>query len=100
VSERAIECGDGRVAALLAFVAARAEEDRWGAQLTTPVDEALLARYDIVQHVLLDVARETCDPSHPCRLPRRCLHTLGEYAFVHRSHQDYDPEWTVWRLLP
>lgn len=97
--ETAIECGDAKVAALLTFVAARAQEDRLSAQLTNPVDKAILDRCDIVEHVLLDMARETCSGSEPCLLPERCLRALGEYALVHRTHHDFDPQWTTWRLL-
>jgi hypothetical protein len=100
MSEAAIQCGDPMVAGLIAFVAARAEEDRLGAHLTTPVDEAALDRCDVVQQVLLDMARDTCRVSEPCLLPQRCLLALGEYAFAHRTHQDFDPEWMGWRLLP
>jgi len=98
--EAAIECGDAKVAGLLAFVAARVEEDRLGAHLATAVDEAALERCDIVQQVLLDMARDTCSPGSPCLLPQRCLRALGEYAFVHQAHRDFDPEWMAWRLLP
>lgn len=98
--DAAIECGDAKVARLLAFVAARVEEDRLGAHMTTPVDEAALERCDIVQQVLLDMARDTCSPSEPCLLPQRCLRALGEYAFVHKTHRDFDPGWKAWRLLP
>ena len=86
--EAAIECGDEKVAALLAFVAARVEEDRLGAHLATPVDEAALETCDIVQKVLLDVARDTCSPSDRCLLPLRCLRALGEYASLHWPHRD------------
>ena len=98
--EDVVECGDAKVAGLLAFVAHRAEEDRLGAHLTTPVDQATLEKCDVVQNVLLDIARDTCRPSEPCLLPAPCLHALGEYAFAHRTHRDFDPEWMVWRLLP
>jgi hypothetical protein len=97
--EAEVECGDAKVAELLAFVDARAQEDRLGGQLTTPVDEPLLDRCDIVQNVLLDMARDTCRASEPCGLPQRCLCALGEYAFMHKAHKDYDPGWAVWRLL-
>lgn len=96
----AIECGDVKVAGLLAFVAARAEEDRLGAHLTTPIDQTVLQRCDIVERVLLDMARNTCGPLGPCQLPKPCLHALGEYAFAHMAHRGFDPEWMVWRLLP
>lgn len=98
--EPRIECGDEKVSGLVAFVSARAEEDRLGAHLKTPADEAVIARCDIVQQVLLDMARETCRPTESCQLPQRCLLSLGEYAFVHKGHRDFDPEWTAWRLLP
>jgi len=98
--EAPIECGDARVTSLVAFAAARVEEDRLGAQLTTPPDEAALARCDIVEQVLLDMARDTCRATEPCQLPERCLRALGEYAYVHRTHRDFDREWMGWRLLP
>ena len=98
--EGAIECSDAQVAHLLAFVGARAEEDRSRAHLTTPVDEAVLERCDIVQQVLLDMARGTCNPTDPCLLPQRCLRALGEYAFAHSTHRDFKPEWMGWRLVP
>jgi hypothetical protein len=97
--EAEVKCGDATVAGLLAFVAARVEEDRLGGLLTTPVDEALLDQCDIVQHVLLDMARDTCRASEPCRLPQRCLRALGEYAFAHKTHKDFCPGWAGWRLL-
>lgn len=100
VPEAAIECGDANVESLLAFVAARVEEDRLGAHVTTSIDEAVLERCDIVQEVLLDMARDTCNPSVSCLLPLPCLRALGEYAFVHRTHRDFDPHWMKWRLLP
>jgi hypothetical protein len=96
----AIECGDGKVADLLAFVAARADEDRLGAHLMTPADETAIETCDVVQQVLLDMARDTCRPGEPCRLPQRCLRALGQYAFSHRDHHDFDPGWMAWRLLP
>ena len=98
--EPAIECGDAKVTRLVAFVAARVEEDRLGARLTTPADEAVIARCDIVQQVLLDMARDTCRPTESCQLPQRCLRALGEYAFVHKDHGDFNAEWMAWRLLP
>ncbi|NPC43353.1 hypothetical protein [Nocardioides sp. zg-1230] len=98
--DAAIECGDAKVARLLAFVAARVEEDRLGAHMTAPVDEAALERCDIVQQVLLDMARDTCSPIEPCPLPQRCLRALDEYAFMHKTHRHFDPEWMAWRLLP
>ena len=97
--EAEVKCGDATVAGLLAFVAARVEEDRLGGLLTTPVDEALLDQCDIVQHVLLDMARDTCRASEPCRLPQRCLRALGEYAFAHKTHKDFSPGGAGWRLL-
>jgi hypothetical protein len=100
VAESAIECGEPQVAGLLAFVAARVEEDRLGAQLTTPVDESLVGRCDVVERVLLDMARDACRPGEPCPLPERCLRALGEYAFAHSTHHDFHPAWLAWRILP
>jgi hypothetical protein len=64
------------------------------------VNEAVLDRCDIVQQVLLDMARDTCRPSEPCALPQPCLRALAEYAFAHETHPNYDPVWMAWRLLP
>ena len=100
MSAGAVECGDAKVAGLLAFVAARAEEDRLGAHLTTPVDETAVEMCDVVEQVLLEMARDTCSPTRACLLPQRCLLALGEYAFAHRAHQAFDADWMVWRLLP
>lgn len=99
MAERALECGHPHVAELLNFVAARAEEDRSGAQRVSPTDLSRTEMSDLVQDVLLDMARETCRAGEPCALPDRCLRALGEYAFTHSSHPDFHPAWLGWRLL-
>jgi hypothetical protein len=100
VQEAEIECGDPRVADLLSFVAARAAEDQSKALEASPPDSTLIATCEIVDRVLLDMAREACRAEERCTLPDRCLRALGEYAFTHRSHPDFHPGWARWRLLP
>ena len=99
MGELAIECGNPHVADLVAFVAARAEEDRLGAYLASPIDERQIKACDLVRDVLLEMAREACRSGEPCPLPERCLRALGEYAFTHRSHPDFHLAWLGWRLL-
>ncbi len=99
MSEPAIECGSLRVADLLTFVAARAEEDRCRALLASPTNGPLIETCDIVEGVLLDMAREACRADEPCSLPGSCLRALGEYASLHESHPDFHPAWSGWRLL-
>jgi hypothetical protein len=96
---RAIECGNPHVADLLSFVAARSEEERSGVHGARPGWQGRTETLDIVEGVLLSMARETCRPQKPCALPGYCLRTLGEYAFAHRSHPDFNPAWSGWRLL-
>jgi hypothetical protein len=100
MGDRAIECGNPHVADLLAFVAARAEEERSGAHRAGPAWQSRTEILDLVEDVLLKMARGTCRCGEPCALPDRCLRALGEYAFLHRSHADFHPAWSGWRLLP
>jgi hypothetical protein len=97
--EQAIECGNPHVAALVSFVAVRVEEDRLRALHASPIDERQIHACNVVDDVLLAMAREACSSGQPCPLPERCLRALGEYAFTYRSHPDFHPAWLGWRLL-
>lgn len=73
------DCSNPLVRTLLAFVAARAEEDQSAARTASPANESMLDVCELAER-LLELAVDRCAPDSPCRLSLHQVRTLVEVA--------------------